>query len=221
MSQPHFGIMWGWNSHSRKWEVGVLRDSQKLRAWLQGSNLLSFVCSWCHWKGLQVKMFKMASHEPFGHLQLKLWAKEGPGVKLAIWLPTTKSQKSTSFWRVQKECDLALESSQRELQLWFRSCSNRSWQSGDMSSQSRGTPTRDSFETPPWESREKVPFGCSLHCELQRILYGGRWWLPPSPGRGESCVSKCPWLVPTPKGVPNAKLTSSGWFLDADSHKLS
>ncbi len=23
----------------------------------------------------------MASHWPFGHLQLKLWAKEGPGVK--------------------------------------------------------------------------------------------------------------------------------------------
>ncbi len=41
---------------------------------------------------------------------------------------------------------------------------------------------------------------------LQRILYGGRWWLPPSPGRGESCVSKCPWLVPTPKGVPECEL---------------
>jgi hypothetical protein len=26
-------------------------------------------------------------------------------------------------------------------------------------------------------------------------------------GRGESCVSKCPWQVLTPKGVPNAKLT--------------
>jgi len=35
-------------------------------------------------------MSKMASHEPFGHLQQKLWSKEGPRVKLAIWLPTTK-----------------------------------------------------------------------------------------------------------------------------------
>jgi hypothetical protein len=43
---------------------------------------------------------------------------------------------------------------------------------------------------------------------------------PPSLGRGESCVSKCPWFVPTPKGVSNAKLTSCSWFLDADSHKL-
>jgi hypothetical protein len=81
---------------------------------------------------------------------------------------------------------------------------------------------RDNFGTPFRESQEFVAFGCSLHYELQRILYGGRWWFPPSPGRGESCVSKCPWLVPTPKGVPNAKLTSCGWFfLDADSHKLS
>jgi hypothetical protein len=71
-----------------------------------------------------------------------------------------------------------------------------------MSVQSPETPTRDSFGTPTWESREKEPFGCSLRDETQRILYGGRWWLPPNLGHGESCVSKCPWLVPTPKGVP-------------------
>jgi len=35
---------------------------------------------------------------------------------------------------------------------------------------------------------KKEPFGCSLRSETQRILYGGRWWLPPSPGCGESCV---------------------------------
>jgi hypothetical protein len=33
---PTLRQMWGWNSHSQKWELGVLRDSQKLRAWLQG-----------------------------------------------------------------------------------------------------------------------------------------------------------------------------------------
>jgi hypothetical protein len=52
---------------------------------------------------------------------------------------------------------------------------------------------------------------------LQRILYGGRWWLPPSPGRGESSVSKCPWLVPTPKGVLECELTLLWLVLDADS----
>jgi len=80
-----------------------------------------------------------------------------------------------------------------------------------------GVQLRDSFETPTWESREKEPFGCSLRGVTQRILYGGRWWLPPSPGRGESCVSKCPWLVPTPKGVPECELTLLWLVLDADS----
>ncbi len=35
---------------------------------------------------------------------------------------------------------MALKSSQGELQHWFRPRSNRTWQSGDMSSQSPGTP---------------------------------------------------------------------------------
>jgi hypothetical protein len=89
-----------------------------------------------------------------------------------------------------------------------------------MSSQSPETPTWDSFGTPLWESREKVPFRCSLGGELQKILYGGRWWLPPSPGRGESSVSKCPWLVPTFKGVPECELTLLWLVLDADSSEI-
>jgi len=97
---------------------------------------------------------------------------------------------------------MALESTRGELQLWLRLHSNWRLEPGDMSSQSPGTLTRDSFGTPTWESREKEPFGCSFGRELQRILYGGRWWLPPSSGRDESCVSKCPWFVLTPKGVP-------------------
>jgi hypothetical protein len=64
----------------------------------------------------------------------------------------------------------------------------------------------------PGSLGSEKPFGCGLPGESQSILYGGRWWLPPSLGRGESCVSKCPWLVPTPKGVPNAKLNTFGLF---------
>jgi hypothetical protein len=59
-----------------------------------------------------------------------------------------------------------------------------------MSAQSPKSPTRDSFGTPPWESREKVPFGCGSREVTHRILYGGRWWLPLSPGYGESNESK-------------------------------
>jgi hypothetical protein len=87
-----------------------------------------------------------------------------------------------------KECNTALKSFWRELQLWFRACLNPSLERGVMTVQSLGLETQDSFETLTWESREKEPFGCSLGRELQSILYGGRWWLPSSPDRGESCV---------------------------------
>jgi len=76
---------------------------------------------------------------------------------------------------------------------------------------------RDNFGTPTWESREKEPFGCSLGGVSQRILYGGRWWLPLSPGHGVSHVPKCSWLVPTPKGVPECELTTWVVCFDADS----
>jgi len=132
----------------------------------------------------------MASHEPFGHLQPKLWAKEGPRVKLTVWLPTTKSQKSTRFWRLQEECSMASESSWKELRDYFRPHPNQRSEQEVMDAQSPGSPTQYSFGTPPWESQEKVSFECSPRRELQRILYGGRWWLPPSSGRDESSESK-------------------------------
>ncbi len=83
-----------------------------------------------------------------------------------------------------------------------------------------GSPNQDSFRTPLWESQEKEPFGCKCGGELQRILYGGRWWLPPSSGRDESSESKCPWLVPTLKGVPECELTLLWLVLDADSSEI-
>jgi hypothetical protein len=67
------------------------------------------------------------------------------------------------------------------------------------------------------ESREKEPFGCSPQNVAQRILYGGRWWLPPSPGRGVSRGPKCPWLVPTPEGVSECELTTWVVCFYADS----
>jgi hypothetical protein len=59
-----------------------------------------------------------------------------------------------------------------------------------MNTQSPRSSNRDSFGTPLWESREKEPFGCKCGGKLQKMLYGGRWRLPPSPGYGESSESK-------------------------------
>jgi hypothetical protein len=42
--------VWGRHSHSRKWEFGVLRDSQKFRRWLHGSKHLALRCSLYRWK---------------------------------------------------------------------------------------------------------------------------------------------------------------------------
>jgi hypothetical protein len=58
-----------------------------------------------------------------------------------------------------------------------------------MNTQSLRSLNQDSFGTPFWESREKVSFRCKCGGEARRILYGGRWWLPPSPGSGESSES--------------------------------
>jgi hypothetical protein len=102
---------------------------------------------------------------------------------------------------------MVLKRFQRELQDCSRPHSNRRSKQEVMDAQSPKSPTRDSFGTPSWESREKVPFRCSLRGELQRILYGGRWWLPPSPGHGESSEFKLPLACPNTKGVPKCDLT--------------
>jgi hypothetical protein len=135
-------------------------------------------------------MSKMASHEPFGHLQHKLWSKERSGVKLTVWLPATKSRESTRPRCVQLECNTPLKSSRGELQLCFKPRPNRRSEQKVMMSQSPMSLSRDSFGTAPCESWDKKPFGCGCGGVTQRILYGGRWWLPPSPGRGESSESK-------------------------------
>jgi hypothetical protein len=153
-------------------------------------------------------MSKMALHEPFRHLQHKLWSKERSGVKLLVWLPITKSQESTRFQCVQVECDTPLKSSWRELQPCFRPHPNRRLELGVMSSQSLGSPNWNNFGTPPWEYWDKKPFECRSCGRTQRILYGGRWWLPPSPGRGESNEFVLPVACPNTKSDQEWRLTN-------------
>jgi len=62
---------------------------------------------------------------------------------------------------------MVLERSRRELQDCLRPHPNQRSKQEVMDAQSPGSLTRDSFGTPPWESQEKVPFGCSSHRELQ------------------------------------------------------
>jgi hypothetical protein len=80
-----------------------------------------------HWRVLYIirkllkcRCLKWVRMTPFGHLQHELWPKKRPGVKLAVWLPTTKCRESTQLLCVQVACNTPLESSWRELELCFR-----------------------------------------------------------------------------------------------------
>jgi hypothetical protein len=52
---------------------------------------------------------------------------------------------------------------------------------------------------------------------MQRILYGGRWWLPSTPGRGESSELVLPETCPNTKGVSKEELTLLWLVLDEGS----
>jgi hypothetical protein len=93
-------------------------------------------------------MSKVGSHDPFGHLKQKFWPKEGPEVKLAIWLPTIKSQESPWIPCVQVACDIPLQRSWQGLQLYFRPHVNRRSPHQIMGPQSCKSPNLGNFGTP-------------------------------------------------------------------------
>jgi hypothetical protein len=102
----------------------------------------------------------MDSHEPFEHLKHKLWQKERPRGKLAIWLPTTKSLKSTRPRCVHVECGTSLESSQRKLQVCFRLHPNRRSGQRVMMLQSGGSPeTKSHLDVGAVERRREYYMG--------------------------------------------------------------
>jgi hypothetical protein len=85
---------------------------------------------------------------------------------------------------------MPLESSQGKLQLCLRPHPNRRSKQRVMIVPSPESPNRNNFGTLPWESWDEKPFECECHGKAQNILYGGRWWLPPSLGPGESSESR-------------------------------
>jgi hypothetical protein len=127
---------------------GVPVNSQNFRERFQGSKLNGLWRSLYHWKARKTYMFKMGSHCSFGHLKHKLWPKEGPGVKLLVWLPTIKSRESTWFTCLQTACDILLESSWQGLQLYSRPYLDPRSDRKVMGLQSHGSPNLGDFRTP-------------------------------------------------------------------------
>jgi hypothetical protein len=105
----------------------------------------------------------MGLHHRFGHFKHKLWPKERSGVKLVVWLPTTKSQDFPQFPYMQVACNIPLKSSWQGLQFWFRPHFNRRFSHKVMGPQSCGRPNFGNLRTPIWKSRDKMTFGCWYH----------------------------------------------------------
>jgi hypothetical protein len=138
-------------------------------------------------------MSEMGSHCSSRHLKYKLWAKERPGVKLSIWLPTR-------FICWQRACDIPLESSRRELQLCFKPHLNQRSARKVMGLQSCGRPNLGDFRTPTWESQDK-----KVHLDVgpidKHIVYykGEGGGFPQVRAVVNLVCSCCPWLILAPK----------------------
>ncbi len=83
-------------------------------------------------------------------------------------------------------CDIWLERSRGAIQLFFRPHLNRRSAHKIMGPQSKvvGDPTLAILGFPFGRPGTKCHLDVGL---VYNILYGGRWWLPPSPGHDESC----------------------------------
>jgi hypothetical protein len=154
----------------------------------------------------------MALHVPLKHLEHKLCAKEKPGVKLVIWLPTTKSRESTRRRCVQVECNTPLESSQGEIQVCFRLHPDRRSERGVTSCQSPGSPNRDSFRT-----ISGLPLGSpgtKSHLDVAPVEWRKVYYMGEGDGfpRVRAVVSQVspelPVACPSTKGAPECVLTN-------------
>jgi hypothetical protein len=163
-------------------------------------------------------MSKMGSHYSFGHLKHKLWPKEGPGVELPGVrqfdsrplnvenrpLPEVRIGSAIRCWKISTKATTSVQTSLR---------SERAVGSYELP-KSRDS-TRDNFGTISGLQLGSPGNLCHLDVapEMWRRVYyreyGGG--ILPSPGCGESCGPKCPWLVPTPKG-PKMNSNHFVWF---------
>jgi len=176
--------------------VGVPVDSWIFRGQFQGSKLNGLRRFLYQWKALRTYISKMGSYCPFEHLKHKLWPKEGPEVKLAIWLPTTKksgidpiSTRADSIRHIigklsTRATTLLQISSQLEVCMW-KLWESQSWQ------------FRDSFPLGSPGTKSHLDVGPVERC---RIYYKGKGGGFPQVQAVVSLVCPCcPWLVLAPK----------------------
>jgi hypothetical protein len=178
LSQPYFERVWGWDSHSRNGDLGVLRDSRKFRLRLHGSQHLALGRSLYHWKAIKCRCRKWACLSHLDIYNISYGQKKG---RKSNWQfdsrplkvknppnPNAYRWNETHRWKALDE----------SYNFFFRPCPDLRSKQRVIVPQSCESPNLGSFGTLPWESLDKKPFKCGCRVEAQRILYGGRWWLP-------------------------------------------
>ncbi len=115
-------------------------DSWIFKGQFQGSNLLWLNISLYYSKALETGIFKIGSHNPFGYLKHKLWPKEELGVKLPIWIATTKSHESPWCTYVKVARHILVKRCWWGLQLCFRPHLNHMSTQEVMGFQCHGSP---------------------------------------------------------------------------------
>jgi hypothetical protein len=123
-------------------------------------------------------MLKIPFHCSFKPNLHELWSKEGVGLKLGIWFPTTNPLKEGVKWGLIGACYTPLEiyfQGSKKFPCTFKT--NLIWERYE------GPKFWDNksfdFGTPTWDSRGKVMFGCSPCREASNIIEGGEWCLFP------------------------------------------
>jgi len=221
LSQPHFGQVWGWSptlGKSEELESSGTPECSELDR--KGKNTL-------HWAVLSVigKVLKRRYRKwpRIGHLDI---CRPSYGHK--------KGRESNCQFdsRPQKSGIDLFPTSELRVRYVIGKISTRATSLVQTSSRSNlpvGSyelpKSRDNFETISGLQLGSPGNLCHLdvaptgHRRVYYREYGGG--ILPSPGRGESCGPKCPWLVPTPKGVPESELTTWVVCFDTDSSLIN
>ncbi len=134
----------------------------------------------------------MSLHCSFRHLKHKLWPKKRAGSQTTNLTPNKKKSGIDPIFLAVDDVPYT----NGKLLMRATTLLQAALQS-EVYSQGYGAP----------KSRESL-LGEKSHLDVgsvanHRVYYkGGRWWLPPSPGRGESCVFVLPMARPSTKGLP-------------------
>jgi hypothetical protein len=115
-------------------------------------------------------MSEVSLHDPFEHLKHKLWPKEGSGVKLAVWFPTTKSRNRPDFLTCKWHATYRWKSLDKGYNFAWDLISIGGLHAKLWAPKVVRVLTRGISGTPTWESQDKMPFGCGIHGEAHSIL---------------------------------------------------